>query len=89
MTSAQIRIDEATELCHAMIGRIGNDIGVRAVSIKGPVATAHKIRPLYLSQDVDVLADVVDLEQAGLAPQRTTYATPYVPAMAWARCPAE
>lgn len=50
-------LGEASELAHALVARVLADAGIRALLLKGPVATRQGLRPHRTSTDVDVLCD--------------------------------
>jgi hypothetical protein len=80
MTTAALEPAEALELGYALIARVAEDLGVRALAIKGLVHEAHDLREPRASADVDVLVEpgrhahvVAALIEAGwrMAPQPT------------------
>lgn len=61
---------EGAELLPVLVLRMANDLGVRALLIKGQVAALHQLRPAQLSNDVDIL-----VEPAGFEPLRNALVT--------------
>ena len=54
---ADLRQDEAVLLAHALVARLAEGAGARALFIKGPTAVALGVRPPRPSSDVDVLVE--------------------------------
>ncbi|MDU0314713.1 nucleotidyltransferase family protein [Phycicoccus sp. M110.8] len=54
---AELRQDEAVLLAHALVARLAEQVGARALFIKGPTAVAQGVRPPRGSSDVDVLVE--------------------------------
>lgn len=52
-----VRLAEAVPLAYALLTRAAQAAGIRALAIKGPVATAQGLRPEMSSVDVDVLVE--------------------------------
>lgn len=48
----------SVELGHALIQSVADQIGVRVLFIKGPIANKYKLRPFRQSGDVDVLVEM-------------------------------
>jgi hypothetical protein len=53
----ELALYEAVPLAHAVVDRVAENVGVRILLIKGPVAVAQGLRRHRSSVDVDVLAD--------------------------------
>lgn len=66
--AAAISVEEGVALGYAMVMRVADDCGVRALGIKGPVLALQGLREPKLSVDIDVLVDprTMPLLQAGL-----------------------
>jgi hypothetical protein len=78
----EVLLAEAVPLAHAVVDRVAQDHGVRAVFVKGPIAVAQGLRSARTSVDVDVLVDpagvedlVAALRAIGWADEQV-YATP-------------
>jgi hypothetical protein len=56
-----LTLDEAVALGYAMVVRAAEDVGVRALAIKGPVLALQGLREPKASVDVDVLVDPAGL----------------------------
>ena len=54
-----LALGDATQLAHAYVHAVADGIGVRALSIKGPAADHHGVRPPRVAADADVLVDPV------------------------------
>ncbi|GAB3444467.1 hypothetical protein GCM10027517_24170 [Phycicoccus ginsengisoli] len=54
---ADLRLDEAVLLAHALVARLAEGADARVLFIKGPTAVALGVRPTRPSGDVDVLVD--------------------------------
>jgi hypothetical protein len=52
-----LALEDATELAHAYAHAVAASLGVRALSIKGPAADFHGVRPPRVAADADVLID--------------------------------
>ncbi|HTN56253.1 MAG TPA: hypothetical protein VLZ82_08705, partial [Microbacterium sp.] len=50
-------LTEANELAHALLARIGQDHGIRTLSIKGVVADRYQLRRPRVAADADVIVD--------------------------------
>ncbi|GAA4485893.1 hypothetical protein GCM10023171_20930 [Microbacterium panaciterrae] len=57
MSTATFSLADATVLAHAQMSRIARDRGIRALSVKGPIAEVYALRPPRTSADADVLID--------------------------------
>lgn len=55
--AASFWIPESIELAHALVAHVARDLGVRVLSIKGPAAEFHGLRPSRVSSDADVLVE--------------------------------
>ncbi|MBK6886771.1 MAG: nucleotidyltransferase family protein [Tetrasphaera sp.] len=64
MTAQPFALAESSELAHALVARVLRDHGIRALFLKGPVATAQGLLPQRVSSDVDVLCDPSQMRQA-------------------------
>ncbi|MDR6864154.1 nucleotidyltransferase family protein [Phycicoccus sp. 3266] len=53
----ELQQDEAVLLAHALVARVTERTGARALFVKGPTAVALGVRPARPSSDVDVLVD--------------------------------
>jgi hypothetical protein len=53
----ELALVEAVALAHAMVDRVARDHDVRVLFIKGPAATAQRLRAARISVDVDLLVD--------------------------------
>src|SRR4051794_16227962 len=60
-------LTEAVPLAYALVGRKAEDLGVRVLFIKGPIAEAQGLRAPQASVDVDVLVDPVQREKLATA----------------------
>ena len=58
----RLRAEEAVPLAHALIARLADDLGLRALAIKGPAVALQGLREPRTSADVDVLVHPRDLE---------------------------
>lgn len=54
---ASFTLTEANELAHALLARIGQDHGIRTLSIKGVVADRYQLRRPRVAADADVIVD--------------------------------
>lgn len=61
-TPTTISTSAAVELAHAMVSSLASSLGVRALLIKGPVASMFGLRAPRVSADVDVLVEQRDVE---------------------------
>ncbi|MCE4027324.1 nucleotidyltransferase family protein [Microbacterium sp. Au-Mic1] len=50
-------MDAATQLAHALAAAIARELGVRALSLKGPIAAHYELRAPRASADADVLIE--------------------------------
>jgi hypothetical protein len=57
VTPAALTLAEGVELGYALIARVADDIGARAIAIKGLVNEAHRLRAPRDSVDVDILVE--------------------------------
>ncbi|MGO4680959.1 nucleotidyltransferase family protein [Microbacterium sp. 2MCAF23] len=57
MGSGTFELDAATQLAHALAATIARGLGVRALSLKGPIAAHYALRPPRASADADVLIE--------------------------------
>ncbi|QHC59322.1 nucleotidyltransferase family protein [Rathayibacter sp. VKM Ac-2760] len=57
---ADLPLDAAVGLVHALVDELSRSTGIRALFIKGPIADAHRIRRPHPSSDADVLVDPSD-----------------------------
>lgn len=55
--SGTFELDAATQLAHAMAAAIARGLGVRALSLKGPIASHYSLRPPRASADADILIE--------------------------------
>lgn len=69
-TYANLRLGPATTLAHALCASIGEREGVRVLSIKGPFAEYHGLRPARSAVDADVLVLPGDFDTFCLALER-------------------
>ena len=53
--SAELHIAEGSQLAHAIVAHALSSHGIRALFVKGPVATSQGLRSDRISNDVDVL----------------------------------
>lgn len=53
----RLAIADATPLGHAYVHAVAAQVGVRALSIKGPAAEYHEVRGPHVSADADLLID--------------------------------
>lgn len=56
-TAAVLDIASATQLAHALAAHVADEIGVRSLSVKGPVLAQQNLRSPRVSSDADVLVD--------------------------------
>ena len=61
-SGVRLRSDEAVPLAHALVARAAQDLGLRALAIKGPVVAMQGLREPRTSADLDVLVHPRDLE---------------------------
>ncbi|MFC4139910.1 nucleotidyltransferase family protein [Microbacterium sp. GCM10011525] len=54
---AQLSVGEAGEIAHALVSSLARDLGVRALSIKGPVADHYQLRSPRVAADADILVE--------------------------------
>ncbi|MFY9713468.1 MAG: hypothetical protein WAK00_08335 [Microbacterium sp.] len=54
---AVLSLNEANELAHALLAHIGQNAGIRVLSIKGLVADRYGLRPPRAAADADVMVD--------------------------------
>jgi hypothetical protein len=59
----QLSIPEGVLLCHALVSRVAESLGIRAFFIKGPVSVIQGLRQQKTSNDVDVFVAPSSLEQ--------------------------
>lgn len=57
MNTTPLGLKEAGPLAYPLVHRVLADHGIRALSLKGSVAAAQRLRPTRTSNDVDVLCD--------------------------------
>lgn len=55
--SAALQLSEGVELGYALVARVADNVGARALAIKGRVNEAHGLRRRRASADVDVLVE--------------------------------
>lgn len=60
---AALDLSEGVELSYALIARIADDVGARALAIKGRVNEAHRLRRPRASADADVLVEPGGLDR--------------------------
>lgn len=58
---------EAAPLAHAYVHAVARELGIRTLSIKGPVLTHHGLRPVRVSADADVWADPAEWSRLSAA----------------------
>ncbi|NQX14718.1 nucleotidyltransferase family protein [Rathayibacter sp. VKM Ac-2857] len=61
--TADLPLDAAVGLVHALVDDLARGAGIRALFIKGPIADAHRIRRPHPSSDADVLVDPSDADR--------------------------
>ncbi|WP_163167322.1 nucleotidyltransferase family protein [Arthrobacter sp. Alg241-R88] len=59
---AQLSVPEGVLLCHALVARVAESLGVRAFFIKGPASVMQGLRQPKTSTDVDVFVSPSSLE---------------------------
>jgi hypothetical protein len=59
----QLNMPEGVLLCHALVSRVAESLGVRAFFIKGPASVIQGLRQPKTSTDVDVFVERSHLEQ--------------------------
>lgn len=57
MPDTSLQLAEGVELAYALTARVAEDIGARALAIKGRVSEAHGLRSPWTSGDADVLVE--------------------------------
>lgn len=62
--SAELHIAEGSQLAHAIVAHALSSHGIRALFVKGPVATSQGLRSDRISNDVDVLCDPARMKDA-------------------------
>ncbi|WP_052226363.1 nucleotidyltransferase family protein [Microbacterium mangrovi] len=60
---AALTLVEGTTLAHALMAEIAAASGIRLLSIKGPAADHHELRPPRVAADADVLVDPSDFDR--------------------------
>ena len=63
----ELALAEAVPLAYALVGRVAEDLGVRVLFIKGPVAEVQGLRGRQASVDVDALVDPARREELASA----------------------
>lgn len=60
--ASTLLLAEAVDLCHALVARVAESLGIRVIFIKGPISGLQGLRRPKISGDVDLLVSPTDLD---------------------------